>query len=200
MYAIRSYYAPAHPELVRASTVSPREVAYPLIHSVLRHPSTPGGMIPSPPAAPLSHPFAQAVISRRSRRSYVQRPLPKEALEALLLALRGPAGEEAGLGVRLLVQDEHGLSTFLALDRASGETLTLSVAPTASALADACLGQAWMAKAGALVCFTADLEAAEATHGPGALGLLLTQAGRLGQRIYLAAEAMSADGNSYNFV
>jgi len=93
------------------------------------------------------------------------------------------------------VQDEHGLSTFLALDRASGETLTLSVAPTASALADACLGQAWMAKAGALVCFTADLEAAEATHGPGALGLLLTQAGRLGQRIYLAAEAMSADGN-----
>ncbi len=185
--------APVHGDLARASAVSPRETAYPLIETALSRPSLPGSALPPAPAASLAMPFAQAAIARRSRRAYVAAPLPGAVLEALVQALRGPAGEEAGLGVRLLLQEEHGLpSGCFALDRRAGALQRLDTAPSPQALADACLGQAWMAKAGALLCFTADLRAAEAAHGPGALGLLLTQAGRLGQRAYLTAEALSA--------
>lgn len=185
---------PVHPDLARASTVSPREKTYPLLQNVLKQPSTPAGSLPIQAAASLDMPFAQAAIARRSRRAYARQPLPEETLSILTQVLRGPAGEDAGLGVHMLVQDGHGrMASHTILDRATGTLLGQKAAPTPDALADACLGQAWMAKAGMIVCFTADLAAAEAAHGPGALGLLLVQAGRLGQRIYLAAEALSTD-------
>lgn len=184
---------PVRPELARASTVSPRETTYPLLQDVLEQPAASGPALPPAPPAPLEQPFSQAALARRSRRAYAPQPLPQPMLDALLTALRGPAGAEAGLGVRLLVQGEHGLAAgYFAFDRSTGALARLDLAPSPAALAEACLGQAWMTKAGVLICFTADLDAAEAAHGPGALGTLLLQAGRLGQRIALVAEALSA--------
>ncbi|EPR37439.1 SagB-type dehydrogenase domain containing protein-containing protein [Desulfovibrio sp. X2] len=198
--------APGSPHLPRASAVSPREKAYELVHQALDLP----GMNPADAAAPgetatpirsipaLSLPFAQAVLKRRSRRAYTLSQLPAGALAALTEALCGPAGPDCGLGLRLLVQNcpDRPDGVWL-LDRSQGDTrgeLTRLSGENEDApharLASAALGQAWMAKAGVLVCFSADVPAAERTFGPGALPQLLLQAGRLGQRVYLAAEAL----------
>ncbi len=190
---------PVHAGLARASTVSPREVEYPLITQALDL-SSPGksrdaaASLPDKRTAPaplLERPFVQAVLHRRSRRSYMAGPLPSGALDALAVALSNPAGASCGLGVGFVVGgDESAPGGFHLLDRESG-TLGASVfAVDRKKFTEACLDQAWMTKAAVLVCFFAAPDDAEAAHGPNALKRLLIQAGRLGQRIYLCAAAL----------
>lgn len=189
----------AHADLARASTVSPREIEYPLITHALDLSTTEkdwGEDAPLPdgravPAPLLDRPFAQAVQHRRSRRSYTAEPMPPGALDALAVALSGPAGASCGLGVGVVVGGgETAPGGFHLLDRESG-TLGASVfAVDRKKFTEACLDQAWMTKAAVLVCFFAAPDDVEAAHGPNALKRLMIQAGRLGQRVYLCAAAL----------
>jgi nitroreductase len=53
-----------------------------------------------------------------------------------------------------------------------------------------CLDQAWLVNAGVHFLFLANLEVLEKTWGPRGYRYAMLTAGRLGQRLYVAAEAM----------
>lgn len=189
----------AHADLGRASSVSPREIEYPLIAEVLDLDATPKGReadAPMPngrtaPAPLLDRPFAQAVLHRRSRRAYMAEPLPSGALDALAEALCGPTDGQCGLDVGFVVGGhEAAPGEFRLLDREAGGLGASIFAVDRKRFTEACLDQAWMTKAAVLVCFFTDPNDAEAAHGPQTLERLLIQAGRLGQRVYLCAAAL----------
>ncbi|MBN2498948.1 MAG: SagB/ThcOx family dehydrogenase [Deltaproteobacteria bacterium] len=146
--------------------------------------------IPLEPAAmPVGRDFFAAVIARRSRRDYRKALLAPADLGALAASLRleDPL-PELGAGVLLPGGGEIAAGLY-ALDAAGCRLGRLLEGVLHRCAAAACLDQGWLADAGALFVFAADLEALEARLGPRGYRHALIRAGRLGQRLYLAATA-----------
>jgi len=142
------------------------------------------------PAEALAYP--EAVLRRRSRRTFVAAPLAPDRLDALL-SLLGPAGAPGPRPVLplLLAQGAGDLADglhVLDLDRLA--TALVRPGEFSSALAQVCLGQAWMGRANLLLALVADLPALEREWGQAGYRAAHLEAGRLGQRLYVAATAL----------
>ena len=131
----------------------------------------------------------QVMQARRSRRGFSGRALSIQQLSLLLKSmLPGQApvlalvvvGQHAQLasGTYLYLSGQHAL-----LPRSQGQDWR-------GIVADACLSQGFMAKAGVQIILWADLYMLEKNIGARAYRHAMLAAGRAGQRCYLAAEAL----------
>ncbi|AGW12336.1 putative SagB-type dehydrogenase domain protein [Megalodesulfovibrio gigas DSM 1382 = ATCC 19364] len=138
--------------------------------------------------------ISRTILSRRSQRRFVSEPVPAATFQAFCHLLCDRSLQDRGarnLCLALGLRNIDGFSDGLyALDR-EGRTLTL-LHPDAphEALALACLGQTWMVRAAVQVCMVADVAACEGRWGPRSYRALGLAAGRLGQRVYLAATSL----------
>ena len=148
-------------------------------------------IIPLPPAREYAGQSVEQVIhKRRSQREFSQRGLTAAKLGLLLqttLPANSPvmasvvlgAGNEIAAGTYLYLPDRHAL-----LARNIGQDWRRIVA-------DASLGQSFMAKAQALVVLWADLDMLEEQASIRSYRHAMLAAGRAGQRCYLASTALN---------
>ncbi|MDY7001849.1 MAG: SagB/ThcOx family dehydrogenase, partial [Thermodesulfobacteriota bacterium] len=206
--------------LVRASRVSPYESEFPEIVSAYQEtgarqkkgPSKglefedlgvlPGPWMHIPEASPDQEimDYAGAVFSRRSRRSFGCAPISRAKFKALLHMLfpvisqapphvSGQARNAMRTG--FLVRCVQGLEPgFYALDREERAVSLVREGAFLDAMANVCLGQGWLAGAGAHFLFLTDFKALDKCFGPRGYRLALLEAGRMGQRVYLAITAL----------
>lgn len=211
---------PLLPDRVReASRVSRREVDYPIILDMHRagigisgdiaaSPDMPKALGLSPSAwetldpvssRPEKGSFRETVLRRRSRRNFVKNPLERDAMSALLetLCVQTPAAcvpelnQEISLGTGFLMGDEGPLAPgFYLLD--PGRPAFGPIAPGLylEKMAHICLDQAWLRNACVHFLLLADLEGLDRRWGGRGYRYAMMTAGRLGQRLYLAATAL----------
>ena len=142
---------------------------------------------PGPPEA--DPPFLEVVRTRRSRRNFLARPLD---MDRLLLLLRAALPARTVCRASLVIGPGpdwqpgvyHYHPAQAVLEPVStGEDLR-------GRAARACLGQMWVGQAAMSLLFWADLDCLEDRAGPRAYRRAMLQAGRAGQRLYLAANAL----------
>lgn len=145
-----------------------------------------------PDYEPLRAPFSNITLSRRSRRNFLIRPVSHKVIFSFL---RGIAG---------LVSSD--LRVFFAVERCGNELpngiyevicegkniklRSLKYGSFLSRCAHASLDQMWLSDAVLHVIIAASIEQLEKQFGPSSYRNALLQAGRIGQRIYLIAEAL----------
>jgi SagB-type dehydrogenase family enzyme len=137
--------------------------------------------------------YPDAVFRRRSRRNFVKKALSKESMDALLHAMCRSEGSphEESLAVGFLVgQAEDRSPGFYLLDRKEEAWAIVSSGQFMAKSTSMCLDQAWLVNAGIHFLFLSNLEVLEKTWGPRGYRYAMITAGRLGQRLYVATEAM----------
>lgn len=205
--------------LAEASQVSPGEVEYPSIleiHAASSRIVEPTDVISSMSASlgldlyderPISHPerrpeslgYADAVFKRRSMRNFVPDVMPADCFAGLLTLLCSDGGPDSeavfpgndAVAVGCLTGNVEGSEPgFYLLDR---EKKTISSVFRRAVMRDmmrVCLDQAWLANCAAHFLFLTNLNLLEKNRGPRGYRHAMLAAGRLGQRLYLAATAM----------
>jgi len=216
--------APLANDIRNQSRVSEEETAYPEIqgiHTAGTHrvslSKPPPAMIsrigPSPMAWhtlepldtwPEKRDYAEAVFSRRSRRNFVKRPMPKECLSALLEGLCADdpgvqsdrrSSRYSSVCTGFLVGSVEGFASgFYLLDTARRAWGKVQDGFFMDRMARICLDQMWLAHAAVHFIFLSNLEAVDNTRGPRGYRYAMLMAGRLGERLYLMAEAMGLGG------
>jgi len=143
--------------------------------------------------------YAEAVFKRRSMRNFVDARLSRRHCSTLLGTLSSDGGYAAGtdaarseaIAVGLLVGNVDGLpSGFFLLDRRKASLGLVRKGSMLNEMAQVCLGQRWLAKSALHVLFLTNLELLERLRGPRGYRHAMLAAGRLGQRLYLAATSM----------
>jgi SagB-type dehydrogenase family enzyme len=137
--------------------------------------------------------YPDAVFRRRSRRNFVKKALSKEAMNALLHSLcRGEGSvHEQSVAVGFLVgQAEDMEPGFYVLDGKRESWAQVFSGGLMVKSTSVCLDQEWLVNAGVHFLFLANLDALDKTWGPRGYRYAMLTAGRLGQRLYVAAEAM----------
>jgi SagB-type dehydrogenase family enzyme len=201
-----------------ASRVAPREIDYPEIveahrsgrlvkssspesvfsHGVGGEPDrwTP---VPLPRTWPEEMNYADAVFRRRSRRNYVRKTLPRDCMGALLHSLADAFTDESfshpGCGLPIAIgllvgQTESMEPGYYLFDPFSFAIRRVSPGLYNGEMAQVCLDQAWLSYAAAHFLFMADLDRAHERWGARGYRYAMMTAGRLGERIYIAATAM----------
>jgi SagB-type dehydrogenase family enzyme len=79
---------------------------------------------------------------------------------------------------------------FYLLDRGKRSTGMIATGSYLGRMTQICLDQAWLSNAGAHFLFLANLDLVDRTWGPRGYRYAMMTAGRLGQRLYVAATAM----------
>lgn len=139
----------------------------------------------------------ESMSLRRSRRAYQRGALPVGVLQGFLDILAAPLscgrahpGENACL-TGIVAARETGLAPGLFfLDPERGRVAQWRGGEMLEPLAGVCLDQLWMREAFLHVLFLADMEALEASLGDRGYRECMQAAGRLGHRVYLAAESL----------
>jgi len=209
----------ASTDLAGQSWASTREVNYHVVRDIhrlsSREPTTPvdslemwnslgldlkkGQKIKAPERTPELTTYAEAVFTRRSMRNFVKKQLPSDNLQGFLRMLcqnasavaASPSPGQDAISIGFLARDVQGLeSGFYILD-AMRESVNL-VCPDLlmEEMASACLGQVWLANCSLHFLFLTNLELLERAAGPRGYRHAMLAAGRLGQRIYIAAASM----------
>jgi SagB-type dehydrogenase family enzyme len=203
----------------QASRVSVREVDYPLIREIyqagleVREGSGNGftmashiGPVPKD-WTPLSHPvswpekinLAQTILTRRSRRNFVSTPLPRDLLWALLESLTHPEHNTTGdgppphesLAIGCLARLAEGVEPgYYLLDPLQQKWGMVTGGVFTQAMARICLDQAWLTQAALHFLFIANIGKLEERWGPRGYRYALMTVGRLGERLYLTANAL----------
>jgi SagB-type dehydrogenase family enzyme len=163
----------------------------------------PDRMLPVPePGRFETVPFSHAVTRRRSRRNFVTRNLPAPVWAAFLnlVSARIFAGQypdETGASadtfvkMAMISQNMEGLPPGLYSFSRNGATLACrQTGILAGDLARVCLDQAWIGRAAMNFLFVADLAAMETALGARGYRYVMMHAGRAGQRLYMAAQAL----------
>ena len=143
--------------------------------------------------------YPNCVWSRRSKRNFVNTPIPREAFSYLMQlvhafyqtdpALHGRAAATMATGV-LINHVDQWTQGFYAYDAAQNRLGAIQESPLAGPMTDACLNQAWLANAALYFMFLADLKILDSQWGPRGYRYLMLNAGRLGQELYLGATAL----------
>lgn len=143
--------------------------------------------------------YAEAVMSRRSMRNFVRNELRADCMAALLKMLcskslsradEAPTGN-AGLSVGFLAGRVEGMEPGFYIVNREAESVSLaSQGHLTDEMAYACLGQSWLANCAVHFLFLSNLEVLERAWGPRGYRHVMLTAGRLGQRIYVAATSM----------
>ena len=137
--------------------------------------------------------YPDAVFRRRSRRNFVKKALSGQAMDALLRSLCRSDGSfyEQSVAVGFLVGQAEDMNPGLYLLDRGNEVWGLGFPGQLMAKSTSiCLDQAWLVNAGVHFLFLANLEVLEKTWGARGYRYAMLAAGRLGQRLYVAAEAM----------
>jgi SagB-type dehydrogenase family enzyme len=205
--------------LKNASRVSNNEIEYPLIHHIhkagsIKHSGPEGPIydgdpvhissvrtteIIKPDIWPENTNYGKAVLQRKSSRNFIPEPVPRNCLMSLLecLAVDDPTGCSTLIGNRCPV--DIGLLLGNAVGFPAGFYLTditrawlhiVNEGFFTDLMAHICLDQKWMAHAAVHFLFMADLERLDHLCGPRGYRYAMMHAGRLGERLYLAAAAM----------
>jgi SagB-type dehydrogenase family enzyme len=205
-------FPPLSEPVLQASRVSAKETNYPAIReihkagipgvsskteTVMIHELgiTPKNWTPLKPAAPWPETidYPDAVFHRRSRRNFVKKALSRQAVDALLRSVSGSDGSpcDQSVAVGFLVGQAEDMGPgFYLLDRKRESWALATPGQFMARSTSICLDQEWLVNAGVHFLFLANLEVIEKTWGPRGYRYAMLTAGRLGQRLYVAAEAM----------
>jgi SagB-type dehydrogenase family enzyme len=153
--------------------------------------------LPSVQNAPEAITFAEAVFQRRSRRNFVRKPVPVATFSWLmgLLNFGDSCGEIAPskgcMSVGVLIGDVETIDPGFYLFEAGNHALSL-IRPglLTEEMAHICLDQEWLGRCSLHFVFLSNLEATENKWGSRGYRYAMLEAGRLGQRLYLAAESI----------
>jgi len=139
-----------------------------------------------PPGGPS---LAETIATRRSQRNFVSRPVKLEELELVLEA--GLKGAQA-FRTSVVMGPCQGLSpgVYDYLPEYHALIPRSAAAEARFAVAEAALGQAWIAQAVMVVVMWAEIEKLQRLGGPRAYRYAMIEAGVAGQRLYLAATAL----------
>lgn len=139
----------------------------------------------------------EAMSARRSSRAYAPVPLPRGAMTKVLASLAGPLypggahpAEHACMVGVVAAQEVQPHPGFALLDRENVRTGQLRDGDMRAVMASVCLDQLWMREAAMQVMFCVDLPELEDRLGARGYRAALLGAGRLGHRIYLAAQSL----------
>jgi SagB-type dehydrogenase family enzyme len=212
--------APALPgDILEASRVSARETAYPHVLSMhlagtkrpapRRNPSRPMvehlGPAPdnwayfAPPHSWPSDPlYMETVLKRRSRRNFIKQPITKDDLATVLECLfkraeskREDPGVVHTVGVGLIIERVKGIPPgYYLVDPASSEIAQVREGSFTALMAKSSLDQAWLVGAAIHVLLMTNLEILDHFWGARGYRYAMVEAGRLGQKVYLAATAL----------
>ena len=206
-------------EMKMASRVAPREIPYRTIKEIhgagtsMISETHPGptmihepGVSPkswtkiAPPAVwPEIMGHSEAFMKRRSRRNFVETPLDTDVLMALLDSLCVQESSETTGELRydqsicpgFIVGPVEGMVPgFYLLDMFSASIGLIRSGFFMDKIAHICLDQAWLAHAAVHFVFLANLDFIDRTWGARGYRYAMLTAGRLGERLYLAATAM----------
>jgi SagB-type dehydrogenase family enzyme len=136
--------------------------------------------------------YPDTVLRRRSRRNFVKKALSKQAMDALLRSLCRSEGTpyDQSVAVGFLVGQVEGMEPGFYLLAGKRESWGLVAAGDFMARSTSiCLDQQWLVNAGVHFLFLANLEAIEKRWGSRGYRYAMLNAGSLGQRLYVAAEA-----------
>ncbi|MGB6064472.1 MAG: SagB/ThcOx family dehydrogenase [Desulfomonilaceae bacterium] len=143
--------------------------------------------------------YPEAVLKRRSMRNFVREELTADCVAALLKSLCHemgaknafqPTGSEA-VSVGLLVGNAERIDPgFYLLDRRHESIGPVCQGDMMDRMAHVCLDQAWLANCAIHFLFFSNLKLLEESRGLRGYRHAMLSAGRLGQRIYLAATSM----------
>jgi SagB-type dehydrogenase family enzyme len=202
-----------------ASRVALREVDYPEIRDVHRVSCSishspevsvtmtdglglrcgPGRKIVTPKETPESLSYPDVAFKRRSMRNFVEEWLPADRFSALLRMIcaaqtpdkRRRAVAQTTVALGFVAAKVAGVDQgFYLLDRDSETFALVSRGNFAEDIAHCCLSQIWLQHSALHFLFLTNLDLLERTWGPRGYRYALLEAGRLGQRLYLAATAM----------
>ena len=143
--------------------------------------------------------FGDAAVQRRSRRNFVRKPLQKSGMMSLLDALcrsdpgrpNGASPWEHAVHTGFLSLDVEGLPRgFYGIEPVQRKYGMIVSGNLGADMTRICLDQTWLMHAGAHFLFLADFDFLDRTCGPRAYRYAMLTAGRLGERLYLAATAM----------
>lgn len=208
---------PAH--MKSAGRVSQKEVDYPAIREIhaagietvpakapMREMTKEIGVSPEswvridPPTVwPHDMPFHETVFRRRSRRNFVGRTLPADSMQAILesLCIGDSKGDSATSGCHpfictgFITNRVEGFDPgFYLLDSVSASYGFIASGIPMEKMAHICLDQMWLSNAGIHVLFMANLRMLDQAWGARGYRYAMMSAGRLGERLYLTAEAL----------
>ena len=143
--------------------------------------------------------FSEALFHRRSRRNFVKEPLSKDHVGALvdsicaedLAASPGGAEYHRSLAIGVLAGDVEGLEPgFYLLDTTKASLGLVTSGDFIENMAHICLDQQWLGNAATHFLFLANLDLMDRTWGARGYRYAMLTAGRMGQRLYMAATAM----------
>ncbi len=139
--------------------------------------------------------WEQAVLSRRSSRNFVSKPIPETALSYLLRSLvtftedhcRPHRFVSSGVLIAGCEGVENGQYGF---DPEELSLIPIQQGNLTEPMADIALQQRWLAFAGLHIIFVASLQELHAMWGPRGYRYAMLSAGRLAHRVYIAATAI----------
>jgi SagB-type dehydrogenase family enzyme len=141
--------------------------------------------------------YPDALFHRRSRRNFVNNRLSKKELTAFLQALcsQGLSVSESiyarSVAVGFLVNQAEGMAEgFYVLDPEHKGIGMVAQGAFTGEMARICLDQRWLANAGIHFLFLTNLDVLDRTWGARGYRYAMLTAGRMGQRLYVAATAM----------
>jgi SagB-type dehydrogenase family enzyme len=204
----------------RASRVAQKEEPYPIIQSIVeagwekeagKNPIAPLSQKVDLPVRqwtslnpveswPEKMNYPAAVLTRRSKRNFIKQPLSALVFQAILEGLTVepagtrdlPEGSSDSLTLGLLIGQVEGFSPgFYLLDRKSFRLGLIREGSFITPMAQICLDQMWLAQAGFHLLFMSDLAALDHHQGPRGYRYAQMSAGRIGERLYLLASALS---------
>jgi SagB-type dehydrogenase family enzyme len=141
--------------------------------------------------------YPDALFHRLSRRNFVNNPLSKKELTAFLQTLcnEGLSVPESiyasSVAAGFLVNQVEGMAEgFCLLDPEHKGIGMVEQGAFTEKMARICLDQRWLANAGIHFLFLSNLQVLENTWGARGYRYAMLTAGRMGQRLYVAATAM----------
>lgn len=140
----------------------------------------------------------EAFLQRRSHRNFVPKTLSHHCLSSLLECLHMAKIEQdsdpenvTGTSVGVIIGNAEGYEPgYYRTDESETSLQVLHQGQLAHLMAHICLDQDWMANAAVHFLFIADLKKIDQDWGPRGYRYVMMNAGRLGERLYLAATAM----------
>ncbi len=139
--------------------------------------------------------YSEAIFTRRSRRNFIRKPIPESTFSWILGLFHGNSSSGPSwskfLSLGVLISDVGSISKgFYLLDPFNGDLSLVKSGFLTENMAHICLDQAWLANCSTHFVLIADLDHLEGQYGPRAYRYAMLEAGRLGQRLYLAAECL----------
>ncbi len=138
--------------------------------------------------------FAQAVLNRRSRRNFYQSTLAKEKFIKLLDIVTASSGGQdypESISTGILTGKIEGIKPgFYLIDHINRRADLVDGGSMTRIMASVCLDQQWLENAAIHFLFMADFKELNRKWGARGYRYAMMTAGRIGQAVYLGAEAL----------